>query len=653
MPRRLFHWDRRDRHRGLHDELSHLLPTHHDSTLSSAIPAKQVTFVALRLKYQLEQVIPCELPEDRITAPHSDVITPAVIKTAKSAGKISGSDEDYGACVVYCLLMVRHWFQRQALLELWDSDLHDLRATACEVLAKHLIEEEEDTNFLMQEVLLKRYSTVVDGEDTHPINAIEKAVDLHAVRVIGSSGYQKCISHLWRGWLVQDDDDPSRFTDYKLKTSTNYWDHFDPDRMRVPQYQNMLQVFISLAYLGLYTGAINTINAGGELDIIEGLLYIFTAGFICDETAKFLKIGRYYFGFWNIFNTTLYILIMTSFILRMVALGHEMDSPRRYRLNELSYDFLAFSAPMFWMRMMLYLDSFRFFGAMLVVLKVMMKESLIFFALLFIVMIGFFQAFVGMDQVDQDIDSTHFIFNSMLNAIMGDPNFNGWDNFAPPFGVILYYIYNFVIAVILLNILIALYNSAYEDITGNATAEYLALFAQKTMQFVRAPDENVFIAPFNLIEIFVLIIPFEWWLSKARYEMLNDWVMGIIYSPLLCITALLETRTARTVNFNRSRQESDDDTIEEWEQLEGELDVEGTGWSKRVEDTSPNVVVDGTLLAVRTLAEEVKELKALIRQLTPEPQRLTNGQAHGQTPEPHRLANGQSDGQPSGGGSST
>jgi hypothetical protein len=45
----------------------------------------------------------------------------------------------------------------------------------------------------------------------------------------------------------------------------------------------------------------------------------------------------------------------------------------------------------------------------------------------------------------------------------------------------------------LLNILIALYNSAYEDIAGNAIDEYMAIFALKTMQFVRAPDENVFI----------------------------------------------------------------------------------------------------------------------------------------------------------------
>ena len=486
---------------------------------------------------------------------------------------------------------------------------------ACEMLAKHIIEDEEDQNYLMQEVLLKRYSIVIDGEETKPANAIEKAVDLHAVRVIASSGYQKCITYLWRGWLVQDDEDPVRFTDYKLKTSTSYWDHLDPDRMRVPQYQNALQVLISIAFLALYTGAINTINPTGDLDPIEGLLYIFTIGFICDEVTKFFKIGRYYFGFWNIFNTTLYCLLSISFILRVVALSHELNTDPRYHYNTLSYNFLAFSAPMFWMRLLLYFDGFRFFGAMLVVLKVMMKESLIFFALLIVVLIGFLQGFIGMDQVDEELTATSFIMQQMLNAIMGDPGFDVWDSFSPPFGVILYYIYNFIIVVILLNVLIALYNSAYEDITENAIDEYLALFAQKTMQFVRAPDENVFIAPFNLIEIVCLILPFEWWMPRHKYQKLNDYVMGIIYSPLLLITAFFETRTARKVKFNRSRNESDDDTIEEWEQLQGELDVEGTGWSKRVEESSPNVVVNTTLEEVKVLREEVKELKDMLQDM--------------------------------------
>ena len=299
----------------------------------------------------------------------------------------------------------------------------------------------------------------------------------------------------------------------------------------------------------------------------------------------------------------------------MIALSRDSDSDERHRLNTISYDFLAFSAPMFWMRMMLYLDGFQFFGAMLVILKVMMKESVIFFALLFVVLVGFLQGFVGMDQTDQQLTAVGFIVQQMINAIMGDPSFDVWDDFQPPFGLILYYIYNFVIIVILLNVLIALYNSAYEDITSNAIDEYLALFSEKTMQYVRAPDENVYIAPFNLIEIFGMVLFCEWWMDEARYEYVNDLVMGVIYSPLLVVTAFLEVKTAKRVRFNRNRNEVDEDTIEEWEQLSDEMDFESTGWAKRVEDTKPNVFVDETLQTVRALKQQMEEMKTLLDSL--------------------------------------
>nr|OQO18235.1 hypothetical protein B0A51_13569 [Rachicladosporium sp. CCFEE 5018] len=609
---KLFGWNDRDRQH-FRDEIQALLPSHNEDRAVSAVPSRDVTLIALRLKYQLEVVVPCELPEERVTAAHSNVITDEVVKTALAAGKLG--DKDHSACVVYCLLIVKSWFKKQAKLELWDADLHEVRAEACEVIAKRIIEDEEDLNMLMVEMLLTRYSIIVDGEDTKPANAVEKAVDLHAVRVIGSSGYQKCVAFLWRGWLVQDDDDPSRFVDYKGKTNTDYWSHVDPDRMRVPQYQNVVQIAVSIIFLGLYTGVINTVNSTGDLDIVEIILYIFTLSFVCDEAVKLWKVGRYYIGFWNVFNSTLYGLLSISFITRMIALTYPLDTELRHHYNELSYNFLAFSAPMFWIRILLYLDSFRFFGAMLVVFKVMMKESLIFFALLIFVLIGFLQAFIGMDQVDQDLSSTGFIVTQMINAIMGSPEFDGWDRFAPPFGLILYYIYNFIIIVILLNVLIALYNSAYEDVTDNAIDEYLALFSQKTLQFVRAPDENVFIAPFNLIEIVCLSLPFEWWMSKKQYEKLNDLVMGTIYSPLLLVTAFFETRTARRVRFNRKRHEADDDEIEEWEQMAGELDVEGSGWGKRVQETAPNVVTDAALVELKSLREELKEVREMLKAL--------------------------------------
>lgn len=169
--------------------------------------------------------------------------------------------------------------------------------------------------------------------------------------------------------------------------------------------------------------------------------------------------------------------------------------------------------------------------------------------------------------------------------------------------------------VILLNILIALYNSAYEDITENAIDEYMALFSQKTMQFVRAPDENVFIAPFNLIEMFCLILPFEWWLPSHTYDRLNDYVMGIIYSPLLVVTAWLETRQAHRVKFNRRRGEDDDDVVQEWEQVLDECDFEADGWDKKVQSTKPNVEFDTAVLEVRKLQSEVGELKQLLLEM--------------------------------------
>ena len=166
------------------------------------------------------------------------------------------------------------------------------------------------------------------------------------------------------------------------------------------------------------------------------------------------------------FNSTLYALLTISFATRMIAYGKYHDDEQRRHFNELSYNFLAFSAPMFWLRLLLYLDAIRFFGALLVVLRVMLKESMIFFALLLVVCVGFYQAFVGLNQVDNSSKVTSFIIQAMANSVMQAPDFAGFDNFAPPFGLVLYYFFTFISLNLLLNVLIALFNSGWclEDI---------------------------------------------------------------------------------------------------------------------------------------------------------------------------------------------
>jgi hypothetical protein len=122
--------------------------------MSSAVPASEVTKVCLRLRHLIQECVPCEMEENRITAPHSRIITTKVVQAAKEAG-----GQEYRGCVVglflqlpktfclslterkskvFCLLVNQRWFRHEALVELWDSSLHNLRSEACGVIAKAL-----------------------------------------------------------------------------------------------------------------------------------------------------------------------------------------------------------------------------------------------------------------------------------------------------------------------------------------------------------------------------------------------------------------------------------------------------------------------------------------------------------------------------------
>lgn len=117
---------------GALEETAALFPPQ-EELLQPILPPSEVTKVALRLKYQVETVIPVELDEESVTRALSPVITPKVVQTAQEAG-----GKEYRDCVVYCLLVCKGWFWRQAKLELWDADLHHVRAVACECIAKKM-----------------------------------------------------------------------------------------------------------------------------------------------------------------------------------------------------------------------------------------------------------------------------------------------------------------------------------------------------------------------------------------------------------------------------------------------------------------------------------------------------------------------------------
>lgn len=101
-------------------------------------------------------------------------------------------------------------------------------------------------------------------------------------------------------------------------------------------------------------------------------------------------------------------------------------------------------------------------------------------------------------------------------------------------------------------------------------------------------------------------------MSEAKYERLNDYVMGVLYSPLLLIIAWNEARQARYVERNRRRGEQDDDTMEEWEQLTHQIDFEHEGWAKKCQESAPDLETDATVQEVRALKGQIEEMKKMM-----------------------------------------
>lgn len=163
--------------------------------------------------------------------------------------------------------------------------------------------------------------------------------------------------------------------------------------------------------------------------------------------------------------------------------------------------------------------------------------------------------------------------------MIGEASFDDVAPLVPPYALIMYYIYSFLLTVILMNILIALYSTSYASIVENSTSEYFGLVAQKTLKYIRAPDEDLFVPPLNLIE--VLLLPFSFVMSYNSYKALNYYVMLVIYLPLLCYITSVEISNAKRIQYNRYKGLHDDanEYDADWDLTDGFDDDVSTNWA--------------------------------------------------------------------------
>ncbi|KIM68913.1 hypothetical protein SCLCIDRAFT_1209129 [Scleroderma citrinum Foug A] len=509
---------------------------HESSFLLSIHPRKpaspeNLTKLIRRLRALTLRLLPVEVDVKVINDPTNRIITPQVVSAYVNAAG------DFYNELPYCLLRAHAEF-------IWDANHNPAnygenlgRATACEVLARRIIHQSSPDRMIPMMTTLYRCKEA-DGDISVASTALEVAIDNHCTIFLSSSESQDVVNWLWNGELVQtfDNEDNIQYVPYHEMRHGDFWTHLNPARMSVPRYQNYFRIIVWLFFLVVYSQAVreplerlDPVHA--SLDGWEYVLYVMALAF----WYKLFRFASYRaFGFWSVVAFITDALLLTAFSLRMSGLFATSSQAEYYRFK--GFQVLSFVAPFIWMKLVTVFDGYKYIGTMQLCISRMLRESGIFFALLSVLGAGFLQGLYALEAADGTSEEAFKVINILVQGLLQSPDYGRFSS--SPFGLTLFYFWNLVTGIILLNILISLFASAYSEIVTDVEAEYMSFFAEKTVLMIRAPDSYVYPAPFNLIEM-VLVAPFEPFIHDS-YAKLNRVVMNVVFFIPLAVIALYE-----------------------------------------------------------------------------------------------------------------
>ncbi|THH28802.1 hypothetical protein EUX98_g5390 [Antrodiella citrinella] len=539
---------------------------------------------------------------------------------------------DFLEALPYCLIRARKEFMWDANYNPADYEENLGRATACEVLARRVIHRAPpdritammSTRFMHREV---------DGDESEKVSVLEMAIDSHCTIFLSSTEAQdEVVNDIWRGHLVQkhNEEHDIEFVPFREHGREGFWSHLSPSRLAVPRYQNIFRIIVWLLFLLVYSQAVreplDKINPDYfDFDKWEIALYVLSLSFCCEDVQKVIIYKLLLFvswraiGFWHIVSFTTNALLLVAFILRVMGIASTGIDNSQMRLR--SFQCLSLVAPLIWMKLIPIFDGYKYVGTMQICIARMLQESGIFFGLLALLGVGFLQGLYALDAADGQNESPYELINVLIQALLQSPNYEWFS--ASPAGLGLYYLWNVATAVILLNILISLFASAYDDVVEDAAAEYLAYFANKAVDMVRAPDQYLYPAPFNIIEL--LVAPLEYIVNKGVYGKINDWIMSILFFIPLTTIAIYEAELDPAKNrwVKDWLSHSDEGLADRAEYRDPEVDGDDAANGLKI-STVPfaeliKVFPDTThsseemiLREVRDLKEQISELKNLI-----------------------------------------
>ncbi|KAJ1951988.1 hypothetical protein EC988_003799 [Linderina pennispora] len=304
--------------------------------------------------------------------------------------------------------------------------------------------------------------------------------------------------------------------------------------LRIPMFENILTMVHAFFFLVLYS--IVSMRRQPALSAEELVLHICVLAYIADEIRQCMENGIvvYIKSVWNVLDITIYSIFSAFFILRIRSwyTGSDDDLDK-------AYDVLALNAAMMWPRLFAVLDQFEFCGTIIIQVRRIIAGTSLFFALLLVFIIGFFQTFYALGSRHNKLAASEI--SGLMARIFFGSAVIGWDRydlFGPHVGLFAMGTYIAVSMLILYNILIGVINQCMVEITENSSQEFRFLYTMRVTEYVSAKQTYPCVPPLNLLQIGVFWPLRKTAISIRTFALLRSTTLLIAYAPHLVLHCL-------------------------------------------------------------------------------------------------------------------
>ncbi|KAF9651096.1 hypothetical protein BDM02DRAFT_3267407 [Thelephora ganbajun] len=384
------------------------------------------------------ELLPVEVNPTNINDPTSRVIIPQVISAYIAAAG------DFHEALPYALLRARRDFMYEANHDPADYNENHGRAIA----------------YRLSDIMSTRFCYLEwDGEKSDLSTALELAIDTRCTIFLSSSEAQNLVLALWNGDIVQKNnkDHDIDYVAYRENRSTSF---LDPSRLAVPKYQNYFKIAVWLFFLAVYSIAVreplDKIDPNNQhIDPWEVILYVLALSFSFDNNFK---------------------VDMLSTIPGIRPYVSLMPDLQAAALRNMTFVLILE------LQLITIFDGYKYMGTLQICVARMLQESGIFFAGLY-----------ALDVADGTFDDASMVVHLLIQSLLQSPDYDKFK--LSPASLTLYYLWNVVTAVILLNVLISLFSSAYSDL--NRYVMFVLFFIPMVcigfIEVVIDPNRNVWL----------------------------------------------------------------------------------------------------------------------------------------------------------------